>query len=83
MVDHEQDFEDIKLTINDWNFFYKIYTFFWLFAGFTFYKKNITSLISQVFKTIDALLKHYEQKKEKYFDSKMKDQKMFKSIKIN
>ena len=64
MVDHEQDFEDIKLTIDDWNFFYKIHIFFQLFAGFIFYGENATSSISQVFKAMDALLKHYEQKKK-------------------
>ena len=82
MVDHEQDFEDIKLTIDDWNLFYKTHTFFQPFAGFTLYGKNATLSISQVFKTMDALLKHYEQKKKKYSDSKMEDQKMLKSIEM-
>ena len=83
MVNHEQDFENIKLTINDWNFFYKIYTFFQLFARLIFYGKSVTSSILQVFKTMDALLKHYKREKEKYFDSKIENQKILKSIKMS
>ena len=80
MSDRKQFFQDIKLMIDDWEFFGKTHTFLQPFAGFMFVGEGEKSSISQVLNTMDVFLKHYKQRKEIYFNLKIQNNKMLHSI---
>ena len=80
MSDREQLLQDIKLTTDDWELLGKAHAFLQPFAGFILIGEGDKSSISQVLSAMDALLKHYEQEKEIYSNSKTQDSKMIHSI---
>ena len=72
MVNHKQTFENIKLIVDDWDLLYKIHAFFQPFAGLTLCRQNAISSISQILRAMDALLKHFKQKKKFTLKQKLK-----------
>ena len=82
MVDHEQALEDIRLTVNDWDLLHKAHAFLQPFDGLTRYTEGAALSISQVLLVMDALLKYYEQQKDVYAATKIRDEKMLHSIEM-
>lgn len=82
MTDHEIALGDNRLTAQDWDFLTKAHQFLQPFAGSTLYAEGGRSSISQSLVLMDALLLHYEQKKELYSHPESYDPRMLHAIEM-
>jgi hypothetical protein len=82
MTDHEMTLGDNRLTAQDWDFLLKAHQFLQPFTGSTLYAEGDKSSISQSLVLMDALLLHYEQKKELYSRPESYDPRMLHAIEM-